>query len=151
MQKFGASWVRNVQDAGITYWFVAALDPWTSKVLGHRNVTDHCFNAPMDRLKYRGSGEGSSNYRWGSSHWTETTWNKVYIIAVVHELGFHVIHADTDVTWFRDPMEYFKNYLNGPVHALFTTDALETRNGKDDRGFEKMTSPHININVGTCL
>lgn len=101
MQKFGTSWIRNVQDAGISYWFVSALDPWTSRVLGHRNVTEHCFNAPADRLKYRGAGEGSSNYRWGSSHWTETTWNKVYIIAAVHELGFHVIHADTDVTWFR--------------------------------------------------
>ena len=90
MQKFGTSWIRNVEDANISYWFVSALDPWTSMVLGHRNATEHCFNAPMDRLNYRGEGEGSSNYRWGSSHWVETTWNKVYIIAAVHELGFHV-------------------------------------------------------------
>ena len=45
-------------------------------------------------------------------------------------------------------MEYFSKYLNGPVHALFTTDALETRNTKDDQGLEQMTSPHININTG---
>ena len=31
----------------------------------------------------------------------ETTWNKVHVIAAVHELGFNVIHSDTDVTWFQ--------------------------------------------------
>lgn len=48
----------------------------------------------------------------------------------------------------QDPMPYFSNYLNGPVHALFTSDALETRNNANDQGMESMTSPHININTG---
>ena len=40
-------------------------------------------------------------YEWGGNHWHETTWNKVYVIAAVHELGFNIIHSDTDVTWFK--------------------------------------------------
>ena len=45
--------------------------------------------------------QSSSSYRWGSTEWHETTWNKVYVIAAVHELGFNIIHSDTDVTWFK--------------------------------------------------
>jgi hypothetical protein len=48
--------LQNVKAAGITYWYIAALDPWTSKALGALGVTDHCFNAPMDQLGYRGEG-----------------------------------------------------------------------------------------------
>ena len=56
MQTFGKSWVENVKSAGISYWMVAALDPWTSKLLGHWGVKS-CFNAPLERLRYKGSGE----------------------------------------------------------------------------------------------
>ena len=56
MRKFGKSWVENVKAAGIGYWLVAALDPWTSRLLGHWGVKQ-CFNAPMERLRYKGSGE----------------------------------------------------------------------------------------------
>ena len=103
----------------------------------------------------------------------ETTWNKVHVIAAVHELGFNVIHSDTDVTWFQasakiilcivvrtppghpacampqDPMPFFSKYSDGPAHVLFSTDALDTRNlGADDQGLEAGTGPHININTG---
>lgn len=54
MGKFGKSWVENVKEAGISYAFVAALDPWTSKMLGHWKFP--CFNAPMDKLAYQGTG-----------------------------------------------------------------------------------------------
>ncbi|GAX75129.1 hypothetical protein CEUSTIGMA_g2573.t1 [Chlamydomonas eustigma] len=144
MRKFGKSWVENVKSAGIKYWLVAALDPWVSKVLGHWGISQ-CFNAPMDRLRYKGA---DTSYKWGSMHWHETTWNKVYVIAAVHELGFNVIHSDMDVTWFQDPMPFFSKHLAGPVHGIFATDALETRNQRDDQGLESMTSPHININTG---
>ena len=53
MRKFGKSWVENVKSAGIRYWMVAALDPWTSRLLGHWGVKQ-CFNAPLDRLRYKG-------------------------------------------------------------------------------------------------
>jgi len=99
----------------------------------------------MDKLKYHGSSNG---YQWGSHHWHMTTWNKVHLIKAVYELGFHVIHSDTDVTWFRDPMPYFSKYKNGPVDAIFATDALETQNKEGDEGLEAMTSPYININTG---
>ena len=49
MQTFGKSWVENVKSAGISYWMVAALDPWTSRLLGHWGVKQ-CFNAPLDKM-----------------------------------------------------------------------------------------------------
>jgi hypothetical protein len=39
-------------------------------------------------------------------------------------------------------------YLDGPAHALFTTDSLETFNEADDQGYEKATTPYTNINTG---
>lgn len=144
MKKFGKSWIKNIEAANISYAFVAALDPWTSKVLGHWGIK-RCFNAPMDKLDYRGSDH---DFSWGSNHWRKTTWSKVQITAAVYELGVHVIHSDADVTWFQDPMPYFAKFLDGPVHALFTSDALETKNSGGDQGLEAMTSPYININTG---
>lgn len=44
---------------------------------------------------------------------TQTTWNKVFVVRAVYELGFNVIHADADVTWFRDPLDYFRR-VGGP-------------------------------------
>ena len=46
-------------------------------------------------------GMKKNSYEWGGNHWHETTWNKVYVIAAVHELGFNIIHSDTDATWFN--------------------------------------------------
>ncbi|GAX75130.1 hypothetical protein CEUSTIGMA_g2574.t1 [Chlamydomonas eustigma] len=124
---------------------VAALDPWTSKTLGQWDV-HQCFNAPMERLRYKGSG---GTYEWGSNHWHETTWNKVRITSAVYELGFHIIHSDADVTWFKDPMPFFSKYFSGPPHVLFSSDALETQNlGPGDQGLEADTGPHHNINTG---
>jgi hypothetical protein len=56
MRKFGKSWVENVKSAGIKYWLVAALDPWVSRVLSHWSI-NQCFNAPMERLRYKGAGD----------------------------------------------------------------------------------------------
>ncbi len=149
--------MSNVKAASIGYWFVSALDPWTSKVLGSWGVKQ-CFNAPRERMRYRGSGAppvgnrpcpslpctvtnaqtvfslryklqvgqpalarnhveqgGCSQFPldcnphnravvflWGSfESLSPSCLCKVYVIAAVHELGFHVIHSDTDVTWFN--------------------------------------------------
>ena len=58
MQRFGRSFVQNIMSANISYWFISALDPWTSLTLGAMGpeVRAHCFNAPRDRLKYKGEG-----------------------------------------------------------------------------------------------
>eukprot|EP00198_Chlamydomonas_reinhardtii_P008350 XP_001697687.1 predicted protein [Chlamydomonas reinhardtii] len=55
--SFGPSYVENIRSAGITYWLIAALDPETSTAMGAQGITDHCFNAPQDRINYKGSGE----------------------------------------------------------------------------------------------
>jgi hypothetical protein len=47
------------------------------------------------------------SYSWGSHHWSQTTWMKVFLVNAVHQLGFNVAHSDMDVTWFADPLEYF--------------------------------------------
>jgi hypothetical protein len=54
MQKFGISWLKNLETAGITYGFIAALDPWTSQALGHAGMKQ-CFNAPSEHLQYKGT------------------------------------------------------------------------------------------------
>ena len=46
-------------------------------------------------------GAAKKGYEWGGNHWHETTWNKVRVIFAIYELGFNVIHSDTDVTWFK--------------------------------------------------
>ncbi|KAG2491978.1 hypothetical protein HYH03_009709 [Edaphochlamys debaryana] len=142
---FGPSWVENVQSANITYWLVGALDPETSMALGAMGVTAHCFNAPPERLKYKGT---DSTYAWGSNHWTQTTWNKVHIIKNVYEYGVHVIHSDSDVTWFNDPIPYFFSPRMAPIHIAMATDALSTGNPEGYVGPEVQTSPHWNINTG---
>ncbi|KAL6755674.1 nucleotide-diphospho-sugar transferase-domain-containing protein [Haematococcus lacustris] len=146
-KRFGPSWIQNVETAGITFWFVGALDPWTSKALGSMGVKQ-CFNAPMDQLGYKGSG---NSYQWGSKHWHQTTWNKVFIVRAVYAMGFDVLHADADSTWHADPLDWFMQFNKDPEtppHALFSTDSLETRNEVGDNGLEASTSPYHNINTG---
>ena len=140
--QLGPSYVDNVRAANISYWLIAALDPETSLGLGSMGAVGHCFNAPADRLVYKGSGAGGrdrhrqrvlgadasrgclldgsnkqvwlcrrncaarkegryiaclvacfcqscrplatdAQYKWGSNHWTQTTWNKVCVHARV--------------------------------------------------------------------
>ena len=68
----------------------------------------------------------------------------------------HVSHINFET--LQDPMPYFSNYLDGPVHGIFASDALETRNSPSwvnkvpedpgNSGLEAMTTNHININTG---
>ncbi len=46
-KHFAPSWVEGVKRAGITYWYIAAMDPWASAALGALGVTQ-CFNAPIE-------------------------------------------------------------------------------------------------------
>jgi hypothetical protein len=48
-------------------------------------------------------------------------WLQVKIVHQVFQMGFHVIHADSDITWFNDPYPYFKKHIdNGeePPHMI---------------------------------
>ncbi|KAG2499383.1 hypothetical protein HYH03_002958 [Edaphochlamys debaryana] len=92
--------------------------------------------------------KAAGSYKWGSSHWKDTTWNKVHIAKAVYEYGVHIIHSDTDVTWFNDPLPYFHGEQWSKVHVAMATDALLTQNPVGDVGPELGTSPHWNINTG---
>ncbi|EFJ45068.1 hypothetical protein VOLCADRAFT_94533 [Volvox carteri f. nagariensis] len=143
-KTFGPSYVENIQAANITYWLIAALDPETSLTLGELGITN-CFNAPTERLKYTGT---DANYHWGSHHWSQTTWNKVHIVKAVYEMGFHVIHSDADVVWFRDPLQFFLSQLTGPAHIIISVDALSTHNPPGEVDVEFASNPYTNINTG---
>ncbi|KAG2422476.1 hypothetical protein HXX76_016000 [Chlamydomonas incerta] len=144
--QLGPSYVDNVRAANISYWLIAALDPDTSLGLGAMGAAGHCFNAPADRLVYKGT---DAQYKWGSNHWTQTTWNKVHMMKAVYEFGVHIIHSDTDVVWFSDPLPYFAARLaTSPVHVVIATDAVQTQNARGDTGLEISTNPHTNINTG---
>ena len=67
--SFGPSYVENIQSAGITYWLIAALDPETSTAMGAQGITDHCFNAPQERVKYKGKGEDYGSSSCGVGSW----------------------------------------------------------------------------------
>ncbi|MEW5310167.1 MAG: hypothetical protein WDW38_001990 [Sanguina aurantia] len=141
---FGPTWINNVVAANITYWFIAALDPQTSILLANLGVVN-CFNAPVDRLTYHGR---ETNYKWGSNHWQETTWSKVHVVKAVYEMGFHILHSDTDVTWFHDPLSWFDQWGTQHANILMSTDMVSTHNGRHHRGPEVSTNPHTNINTG---
>eukprot|EP00798_Chlamydomonas_sp_ICE-L_P024128 gene24128-9708_t len=94
----------------------------------------------------------AEGYAWGSNHWRETTWNKVHVLAAVYELGFHVVHSDTDTTWFNDPWPFITSHLlNAEVHAVFSTDGLVTKNEPGDHGLEVQTDAYTNINTGVYM
>ncbi len=60
LRRFARSWVRNVQRANITYWVVAAMDPWSSKALGTMGVRQ-CFNSPPPKnatVNFHSDGQG---------------------------------------------------------------------------------------------
>lgn len=46
-------------------------------------------------------------FKWGSTSWRLTTWQKVLTVRHVHHLGFNVINSDMDVVWLRNPLEHF--------------------------------------------
>ncbi|GLI60715.1 hypothetical protein VaNZ11_002808 [Volvox africanus] len=141
---FGPSYVENIQAANISYWLIAALDPETSVALASMGV-QQCFNAPQDRLKYKGT---DTTYSWGGHHWVMTTWNKVHIMKNIYEMGVNIIHSDADVVWFNDPLPYFISLLKTAAHIILATDAVTTLNAKGDTGLEASANPHFNINTG---
>jgi hypothetical protein len=129
MRSFGRSWLASIRQAGISYAFVSALDVWTSKALSAAGA--QCFTPPdVKHATGQSSGESAhpllgpytaqnhkririfhppfihllsnpSEDHFQSDHWFKTTWTKVRVVKAIHDLGFHVIHSDADVTWFR--------------------------------------------------
>ncbi|KAG2485707.1 hypothetical protein HYH03_015592 [Edaphochlamys debaryana] len=145
-KSFGPSFVENIQAANISYWLIAALDPHVSLAMGALGLAGHCFNAPQERLAYKGQ---SDNYQWGSDHWHRTTWNKVHIMRAVYELGFHIIQSDTDVTWFNDPLPYFMARMkDSRANILVCTDSVSSENPASDGGLEVAPHPYTNVNTG---
>jgi hypothetical protein len=46
MDYFGFNWIKNAQDAGVTYWMLAALDEHTSEYVTSKGVKQ-CFTSPF--------------------------------------------------------------------------------------------------------
>ncbi|GFH14006.1 FAD-binding FR-type domain-containing protein [Haematococcus lacustris] len=96
--------------AGITYNFIAALDNQTSLGLKEELGIERCFTPDLSRLNYHLDAKhpiDGAHVDWGGQHWHETTWTKVLVVRMVFEMGFHVIHADSDITWIANPMQFF--------------------------------------------
>eukprot|EP00201_Polytomella_parva_P005429 CAMPEP_0175083446 /NCGR_PEP_ID=MMETSP0052_2-20121109/27390_1 /TAXON_ID=51329 ORGANISM="Polytomella parva, Strain SAG 63-3" /NCGR_SAMPLE_ID=MMETSP0052_2 /ASSEMBLY_ACC=CAM_ASM_000194 /LENGTH=727 /DNA_ID=CAMNT_0016354903 /DNA_START=486 /DNA_END=2672 /DNA_ORIENTATION=- len=143
-EMFGPSWVHAVELANITYWIVIALDPETS-IAAASLGKGHCFNVPLKRHQITPQTE---KFRWGSDHWTRRTWDKVRVANAVYSYGFHVIHSDTDATWFRNPLPFFSQYLNFESDFLLSTDLTMTMNPKNITDVERATHEHMNLNTG---
>lgn len=49
-----------------------------------------------------------TGYQWGSHHWVHMTWNKVYVARLLYAMGFTLLHADADTTWYSDPYPWLQ-------------------------------------------
>eukprot|EP00201_Polytomella_parva_P023506 CAMPEP_0175042644 /NCGR_PEP_ID=MMETSP0052_2-20121109/2695_1 /TAXON_ID=51329 ORGANISM="Polytomella parva, Strain SAG 63-3" /NCGR_SAMPLE_ID=MMETSP0052_2 /ASSEMBLY_ACC=CAM_ASM_000194 /LENGTH=713 /DNA_ID=CAMNT_0016305513 /DNA_START=462 /DNA_END=2603 /DNA_ORIENTATION=- len=145
-ESFGPSWIEAVERAGIQYWVVVALDVETSIAVAKYKV-DHCFESPM----IANETLSAIHYHWGSDHWKKRTWDKVRVIDAIYSYGFHVIHSDTDTSWFRDPLPFFEAHRNEPYDIMISTDLTITFNPINVTDVEFATDPHMNINTGIYL
>lgn len=144
LEFFGESWKQSVEMAGVTNYLMAALDPPASVYLGRIGVPPHCFNVPPWAVHKPVQGY---DYKWGSQHWSQTTWNKVQVVKLLVDMGYSVIHVDLDATVFKDPTDYFAVQHPGP-DIITGTDSLMTANKAGDDGLEANFSPYGNLNTG---
>ena len=47
---------------------------------------------------------------WGSTNWQTIVWSKAVIANMILQYGFNLVLSDTDVIWFKDPTEIFKEH-----------------------------------------
>ncbi|KAL6756927.1 nucleotide-diphospho-sugar transferase-domain-containing protein [Haematococcus lacustris] len=143
--------------AGITYNFIAALDNQTSLGLKEELGIERCFTPDLSRLNYHLDAKhpvDGAHVDWGGQHWHETTWTKVLVVRMVFDMGFHVIHADSDITWFANPMQFFgKHIATGPAppHMIVSLDCMGTLNKAGEDDLERDIHPYASINTGVYL
>ena len=64
------------------------------------------------------------DFTWGNDNWRAVLWGKVTIVNMILQLGFDLVLSDTDVVWFKDPLQVFKDFptvrpaCNHPLSAL---------------------------------
>jgi len=138
---FGSTWLYNVQKAGISYWVLAVADNRTAELVTSMKAAQ-CFMAEemeVDNLH--------ADFKWGSKTWQLHTWQKVLTVRLVNQLGFHVMHSDIDVTWFRDPMPYFLEKYTEPDYMV-SMDPMTTKNKLGDDGPESGITVSHYMNTG---
>uniref|UniRef100_A0A7S0S184 Glycosyltransferase n=1 Tax=Chlamydomonas leiostraca TaxID=1034604 RepID=A0A7S0S184_9CHLO len=151
-QAWVPSQLASSKQAGITYQWIAALDKQTAVGLRLLGV-EHCFVPELSQIRYK-MHHGERDTEWGGKHWHETTWNKVQVVKMVYDLGFHVVHADSDVTWFRDPHPFFMRFISrgqDPPHMVLSLDHMSTQNVHSEWDLERGSSPFLSINTGVYL
>ena len=45
------------------------------------------------------------DFTWGNDNWRAVLWGKVTIVNMILQLGFDLVLSDTDVVWFKSPLQ----------------------------------------------
>ncbi len=56
------------------------------------------------------SNGGAVDFTWGNDNWRAVLWGKVTIVNMILQLGFDLVLSDTDVVWFKHPLQVFADF-----------------------------------------
>ena len=102
---FVKTWVKHVQRVGVTGYIVGAMD-------------DHLLRE-MIKLEYNcfsmKSGLTLGDFGWGSATFAKMGREKIRLISIFLKLDVHVVIADVDVLWLRNPLPYFERYPEADI------------------------------------
>ncbi|PNW73352.1 hypothetical protein CHLRE_14g629000v5 [Chlamydomonas reinhardtii] len=134
---FVKTWVKHVQRVGVTGYIVGAMD-------------DHLLRE-MIKLEYNcfsmKSGLTLGDFGWGSATFAKMGREKIRLISIFLKLDVHVVIADVDVLWLRNPLPYFERYPEADI--LTSSDNMA--NTVNDESLEKWPDAGAAANIGIML
>ena len=57
-----------------------------------------------------GSRPCAVDFTWGNDNWRAVLWGKVTIVNMILQLGYDLVLSDTDVVWFKNPLQVFADF-----------------------------------------
>eukprot|EP00798_Chlamydomonas_sp_ICE-L_P025303 gene25303-10957_t len=130
-QDFVHTWV------GITGYIVGAMDEQLLETLIKEDV--NCFSMK--------SGLTLGDFGWGSKTFAKMGREKIRLIALFLKLGVHVVIADVDVLFLRNPIPYFQRYPTADM--LTSSDHLS--NTVNDESLERWPQAGSAANIGIMM
>eukprot|EP00899_Mesostigma_viride_P008790 jgi/Mesvir1/17912/Mv12976-RA.2 len=133
---FVLNWVTHLMMNGNTNFVVGAMDDQLLRELYIRNIPTFSMD----------SGLTTSDFGWGSATFHKMGRQKIDLIGLFTNMGFHTLISDVDTVWLRDPLPYMRQYPD--VDVLTSSDNLH--NTVDDYSLEKYPAglgPALNIGI----
>lgn len=118
------NWVCNLRHLNITNFLVAAFDEDLYKYAYVRGVGVYLENTVMD---IHNASLGAAAY--GSDSFKDITKMKSRVVLRFLKLGYNTIWSDTDIIWFKNPIDHLKSHEKDIVIQSNAPDKEEA-NGK---------------------